>query len=70
MVVLYLGIGIVSSLAPLHILKKHMVQAKNVITMKMNLGEHIQCISLLIAGSSAMFFLGSYGAEGDFNNVG
>lgn len=69
MVLLFLAIKVVGALAPKRILEKHMVQAKNVITMKMNLEGYVQCGCLLIASSSIMFMLSSYGAEGDFDNV-
>ena len=70
MVWLYFLIKVVSSLAPNNLLEKHMVQAKKAITMKMKRGDYVQCGNLLISGSSVLFLLGSYGAKGNFNNVG
>lgn len=68
LVVVYLGIKIFINFAPKYILDKHIISIKKIVPMNLNLREKVLVFGLSIAGASGMFLLGSYGAEGDFDD--
>ena len=61
-------IKLVSGVVPLHILTKHTVSMEKVVAMNVRLDEAVQFFGLGIATISALFLLGLYGAEGDFQS--
>ena len=69
MVVLFLIIKIVSSIAPKRILDKHIVSFKKVLAVDLNFNEFVQFFGLSVAAGCALFLLGGYGAEGDFHTA-
>lgn len=68
MVVLYTTIQIISGLALLRILSKYMVSVKKVLSMELSVTEFISNFGIAISLGCAVYLLGSYGAEGDFND--
>ena len=61
-------IQLVGGIFPKHILEKHVVSIKKVVSMNMNAQEKFQAFGFLIVAACVMFLLSAYGSEGDFNN--
>ena len=68
MICLYLGVKILSRLAPKNILDKHLLSARSVFAMDLNMEGFVQCFGLAIAAFCALNMLGSYGAKGNFRD--
>ena len=89
MVIVFLSVRVVGSIAPQRIIKMHTVTIKQIITTKLNVEESVQvrvccfsrffwfwvfilhppqCAGMSIAALSAMYLLGTYGAEGKIYN--
>ena len=66
-VVTILLIKIISSLAPKRLLDIHALSMKQVVGLRMNYGDTFQAFCLSVSVSCALYYLGNYGAEGDFN---
>ncbi|GMH82038.1 hypothetical protein TrST_g3249 [Triparma strigata] len=69
MVVIYTAAELISGIAPKRIVEKHVVPTKNILAMNLTLQETVQTFGLLAAASSAMFLLGSYGADGNVKDA-
>ncbi|GMH63274.1 hypothetical protein TL16_g03669 [Triparma laevis f. inornata] len=68
MVVIYTAITLISGLAPKRILEKHVIPTKDILSMNLTVQQIVQTFGLLTAASSAMFLLGSYGADGNLKD--
>ncbi|GMH75633.1 hypothetical protein TL16_g06825 [Triparma laevis f. inornata] len=68
MVTLFTVIKLLSGVVPKRILERHVISPKKVLAMDLNAEEAVQFFGLLIAAGCALYPLGNYGAEGDFNN--
>ncbi|GMH88119.1 hypothetical protein TL16_g11064 [Triparma laevis f. inornata] len=68
MVAVYVGVKIVSGLAPKRLLNKHTVQANKIVAMDLNWQEKIQVFGLSVTVGCGMFLLGFYGAKGSYYN--
>ena len=65
---LYLGVKILSRLAPKNILDKHHVSMRSVFAMDLKVQGFVECFGLAIAACCALYMLGNYGAKGDFGD--
>ncbi|GMH78321.1 hypothetical protein TL16_g07754 [Triparma laevis f. inornata] len=68
MVGLYVMIKLGSGAVPKRILDKHVISTRKILAMEVNKQECIQSSSLTIAALCALYLIGNYGAEGDFED--
>ena len=60
----FVTLRVFSGLIPRKLREKHIVKMKSLVTMRMRAGDVVQVVGMGVAGSSALFLLGNYGAEG------
>jgi len=67
MICFFILLKAVSGMAPRHLLEKHMVSLKRVVTMNLNVYEFTTFAGYCTVVCCGLFLLGNYGAEGDFH---